>query len=263
MPSSNAAAKVDLTPTGALSGRHDAIKPLSELTFRTSGRQDLQVELSLEPIQNLRHKVAAAMRIEPTVTLVATQRAVPSRAFAKLSDEDLAIIDGAVMDLAGRLLGGSTTAAGQPPLLLPMSFRTISSRKGRQALASLGGVRADRIKNGVLVELIDVDRGTPEGRLTEVTGLLGHICKGVFVRLAPGRDPTVAVRGARLQGLTLDGADLVGDEGEIAGLLLDVAQQAKGMAPALVAQGLSSDILFAVAEVAGFTHASVRQPART
>jgi hypothetical protein len=230
------------------------------VSFVTSSGHAVRIDFSLEHVISLRHKVTAALRVEPTIVQTKTNLVVPARAFAKLSDEDVAAIDHATMEFGALFTTQPKTGRYQPPVVVPMSFRTMAGRKGRQSLVTAGGMRPEQVKTSVMVELIDVDRGTPEARLLEVAGLLGQISRAVFARLVPGRDATGAVRGARLQGLTLDGSDLTGTDGVMAGQLLDVARQAKGMSPLLLAQGLTSDGFVAVAEVAGFTHASLRIP---
>jgi len=51
---------------------------------------------------------------------------------------------------------------------------------------------------------------------------------------------------------------MAGEPSRLAGALIDFGRQARGLAPALACQGLPSEDYFAVAEVAGMTHAAVR-----
>ena len=134
----------------------------------------------------------------------------------------------------------------------------MSTRKGRQALIATDGLPSHRVKASVMVELIDVDRGTPEARLLEVTGLVSQLCKGVLARLQPGRDAVGPVKGARLQGLTVAAVDLGGTDSQVASHMLNIASQARGRSPTLMIHGLPSDGFLDVAEVAGFTHASLK-----
>ena len=225
------------------------------ISFVTASGQNLRIDYSLEAAVSLRHKLTAALRIEPSVTHIASGRTIPARAFAKLSDDDIAFIDRASLDYAALFSGSEDRPQ---PLILPLSFRTLSTRKGRQALISAHGLPPQRVRSGVLVELVDVDSGTPEARLLEVTGLVSQLCKGVLVRLHPGRDAVGPVKGARLQGLTVAAVDLGGADSQIAGQMLTLASQARGRAPLLMIHGLSSEGYFDVAQVAGFTHASLR-----
>lgn len=211
----------------------------------------LTVAFGIEELFSLRHNATAALRIEPLVRHVKTGIVIPARAFGKLSDDDMETIDLETVAFAGGL------PAAALPLILPQSFRTVAGRRGRGALAGAMKTR-DGLKKRVIIELIDLDRGTPTGRLTEVIGLLNATCRGVFARLQPGRDAAGPVRDARLHGLTLDGSDLPEIDGDAAGALLDFADQVRGLSPMMVAQGLADEGYFAVAEVAGFTHVSRR-----
>lgn len=211
----------------------------------------LTVAFAVEELSSLRHSAKAALRIEPLVRHIKTGIVIPARAFRKLSDDDIEAIDLETVNFAASL------SATHLPLILPQSFRTVAGRRGRGAVT--GAMKTpDGLKKRLIVELLDINRGTPSGRLSEVVGLLNATCRGVFVRLHPGRNAAGPIRDVRLHGLTLDGSDLPDADGDAAGLLLDFADQIRGLSPMLVAQGLADDGYFAVAEVAGFTHVSRR-----
>jgi hypothetical protein len=239
----------------------DAAAPTARDAFATivtTDNQVLRLDPAVEDLIHLRHNAVAARRLEPVLRHVKTGATIPARAFARLSDDNVETIDQAICDYAATLVGPDGASA--LPVILPISFRTVSSRRGRANLASATGGSAEALKKRVIIELMDIDRGTPSGRLTEVAGLLNGICRGVVARLQPGRDVILPVRDARLQGLTLDGADFTGSDGDAAGAILDLGDQIRGVAPLLIAQGLPSEGYFAVAEVAGFSHGSLRRP---
>jgi len=229
------------------------------VSFVTASGAALRVAFAVEPVVSLRHQVTAALRVEVTVTLVSSGVAIPGRAFSRLGDEDLAFIDNATMDFGALFLSKARLAA-QPALILPVSFRTMGGRKGRHSLALVAGGAADVLKSSVMAEFVDVDRGTPASRLTEVAGLVGSLCRGVLVRVRPAKDWMAAVRGFKPHGLTVDAADLGDSDARIAQQMLDFGDQAKGVAPALMAFGLPGEGFSQVAIVAGLTHASIRQP---
>lgn len=245
----------------AVSAYHAGVDPAEErrrnpISFVTASGQNLRIDFALQEVVSLRHKVTAALRVDPTVTHIGSGRLIPARTFGKLSDDDIAFIDRSSLDFAALFAGAADRP--QPPLILPVSFRTMSARKGRQALISVPGLTPERMKSAMMVELIDVDRGTPEARLLEVTGLVGQVCKGVLARIQPVRDAIGPVRGARLQGLTVDAGDLGGGDSQVASQMINLAAQARGRAPALMIHGLASEGFLEVAEVAGFTHASMK-----
>ncbi len=226
------------------------------VTFVASNGQRLQVDFALEHLVSLRHGVTAVLRIEPTVTFNATGEAIPPRKFLKLDDEDLIAIDRATLAFGSLFL--PRDAKVQPPVILPVSFRTMGLRKGRSALAELDGVTPERLRQGAMVEFVDIDHGTPSGRLVEVAGLVGRLTRGVLARLHPGRNALHPVQGARFNGLTLDFADFALPDARLEEVMRLMIRQMRGKAPALIAQGLRDYRQFDMADAAGFTHASVR-----
>lgn len=225
--------------------------------FSTGSGLTLRIDFAVESVISLRYGVPAALRIEPTVTETASGRVIPTRAFARLFDSDLATIDLATLHYAGLYLPRLDAPAARP-LIVPVSFRTMAANKGRQALIAAAGEAQGRLKRGLLIELVDVDRGTPQARLIEVCGLLRTLCRGVFARVQAGQDEMALFREARLAGVTLDAADYAGDDARLAAAMLDLGKQAKGQTPLIAVQGLTSQVMFAVAETAGLTHASLR-----
>lgn len=225
-------------------------------TFVTAERRIFALDYAIEELVSLKHSAAAALRVRPVVRHVKTGTIIPTWVYGRLSDADMETIDRATVDFAGRLQ--PSEAEAKLPLIIPQSFRTLAGRRGRAALtlATKGSTKA--LKAQVIVELTDIDRGTPPGRLDEVSSLVGALCKGVFARLQPGRDSIAPIRETRLQGVTFDVGDLAGPDPDAAGALLEAGEQMQGLAPLLIAQGLASEVFFAVAEVAGFTHVTLR-----
>jgi hypothetical protein len=238
------------------------VSPLEEArrnpaSFVTASGARLRVDFALEHLVSLRHHVTAALRVEPTITDEASGRPIAARHLLKLSDDELEQIDQATMHYGALFLPAGQDRA-RTPLILPASFRTMMARKGRGMLIAAAGPAPDLARTGLLVELNDVGRGTPPGRLIEVVGLLRTLTRGVFVRGGLAKDALEPLRGARLAGVTMDVADLAGDASRLAASLLDFGRQARGLAPAVAVQGLPSEDYFAVAEIAGMTHAAVR-----
>ena len=227
------------------------------ISFVAGTGRPLRVDFALEHLISLKHGVTAAMRVEPTVTDLSTGRVIPVRQFRMLEDDDLANIDRATVDY-GALFLPDTEGRAKPALILPASFRTMGARKGRNTLIAHAGVAPERIKASIMVELIDIDRGTPPGRLVEVAGLLHTLCRGVFARVMPARDAVAGLKDSRLMGITLDAGDIPITDSRLATAILQFGQQARGLAPAIAVRGLPNDGFFAVAEVAGLTHASVK-----
>lgn len=254
-------ARQKISENGAASPYRRGVDPEEErkrnpVSFVTGGGETISVHFALEHVVSLRHNVTAALRVHSVVRHAATGRIVAPRHIGHFDDEEVAFIDGSALDFASLFMPKDSRS--QPPLILPASFRTLGGRKGRRELISRTGVSPDDLKKGVFVELVDVDRGTPHGRLAEVAGLVGAVTRGVFVRLRPVKNAIAPVRDVRLKGLTLDIGDVAAPESQLTRVLMAMAAQAKGVAPALVVQGLPSADYFPIAQIAGFTHAGRR-----
>ena len=170
-------------------------------------------------------------------------------------------IDRATLAFGGLFL--PEDARTQPPLILPTSFRAMGGRKGRLLLINVPGATPERVRQGAMIEFVDVDRGTPNGRLVEVTSLVSRVTRGVLARLQPNRDALSPVSGARFNGLTVDFADLGLPDSRIEAFMRLMAHQMRGKEPALIAQGLAERLHLDMAEEAGFTHAAIRGAPRT
>jgi hypothetical protein len=221
----------------------------------------VRVDFALEHVVSLSHNVTAALRVQPTVRSLRTGAVIPSAAFAGLADDDIAFIDRSTLEYGALFMPKDVRS--DPALILPASFRTMGGRKGRNSLIGVEGTRPEQVRQGVMVELVDIDLGTPTARLAEVVGLLSQLCRGVVARLRPARDALAPVRGAKLHGLTFDVRELDLDDERLGRVLQAMALQARGKAPALIAQGLADPAWQARAHGAGFTHAALNTPPQT
>lgn len=227
------------------------------VAFTTAAGAALRVDFTLEHVVSLRRNITTAVRIEPMVTHLASGRQASARALTKLSDRDVAFIDESTLKYAAvfaRSAQGPTT----PELILPASFRTLGTQRGRDLLTGTAGLSLALLRGGVMIELVDVTRGTPAGRLLEVVGLLRALTRGVIARVPPDREALRVLRDARLAGLALDASDLSGEAAKIATDMMAFGRDARGLAPMTILQGLPQDGYFAAAEQAGLSHAALR-----
>ncbi|WP_297512043.1 hypothetical protein [uncultured Caulobacter sp.] len=227
------------------------------VAFTTAGGAALRVDFTLEHVVSLRRDITTAVRLEPMVTHLASGRQASARALTKLSDRDVAFIDEATLKYAA-VFARSVQGPDTPELILPASFRTLGTQRGRDLLTGTAGLSLSLLRGGVMIELVDVTRGTPAGRLLEVVGLLRALTRGVIARVPPDKEALRVLKDARLAGLALDASDLTGEAARIAGDIMAFGRDARGLAPMTILQGLPQDGYFAAAETAGLTHASLR-----
>lgn len=239
-----------------------AVDPADEsrrtpVAFTTAGGAALRVDFTLEHVVSLRRNVTTAVRIEPMVTHLASGRQASARALTKLSDRDVAFIDESTLKYAA-VFARSAQGPNTPELILPASFRTLGTQRGRDLLTGTAGLSLALLRGGVQIELVDITRGTPAGRLLEVVGLLRALTRGVIARVPPDKEALRVLRDARLAGLALDGSDLSGEAAKIAMDIMAFGRDSRGLAPMTILQGLPQDGYFAAADTAGLTHASLR-----
>lgn len=239
-----------------------AIEPSDEarrtpVAFTTAGGAALRVDFTLEHVVSLRRNITTAVRIEPMVTHLASGRQASARALTKLSDRDVAFIDEATLKYAS-VFARAAQGPNTPELILPASFRTLGTQRGRDLLTGTAGLSLSLLRGGVMIELVDVTRGTPAGRLLEVVGLLRALTRGVIARVPPDKEALRVLRDARLAGLALDASDLSGEAAKIAMDIMTFGRDAQGLAAMTVLQGLPAEGYFAAADTAGLTHASLR-----
>ena len=227
------------------------------VAFTTAAGAALRVDFTLEHVISLRRNVATAIRIEPVVTHLGSGRQASSRAVSRLPDRDIAFIDEATLKYAALFARGAQ-GHNVPDLILPASFRTLGTQRGRDMLTGTPGLSLALLRGGVMIELVDITRGTPSGRLLEVVGLLKALTRGVIARVPPEKDALRGLKDARLAGLTLDASDLVGPAERVAADIMAFGRDARGVAPMTTLQGLPAEGYFAAAETAGLTHAALR-----
>ncbi len=245
-----------------LSPMRRTVEPADEarrtpVAFTTASGAALRVDFTLEHVVNLRRNVATAIRIEPVVTHLGSGRQATSRAVSRLPDRDIAFVDEATLKFAALFARGAQ-GYDTPDLILPASFRTLGTQRGRDLLTGTPGLSLALLRGGVMIELVDITRGTPSGRLLEVVGLLKALTRGVIARVPPEKDALRGLKDARLAGLTLDASDLSGPAEKIATEIMNFGRDTKGLAPMITLQGLPAEGYFAAAETAGMTHAALR-----
>lgn len=238
------------------------IDPLEEtrrtpVAFTTAGGAALRVDFTLEHVISLKRNIATAVRIEPVVTHLGSGKQISARAVSRLPDRDAAFIDEAALKYAA-VFARASQGHDRPDLIVPASFRTLGTQRGRDMLTGTSGLSLALLRGGVMMELVDVTRGTPAGRLLEVVGLLKALTRGVIARVPPEKEALRVLRDARLQGLTLDASDLGGPAEKIAADIMAFGRDARGLAPMVALQGLPAEGYFAAAETAGLTHAALR-----
>ncbi len=245
----------------AAAGRADAPPPRPQsmpvVHLVSSSGRELRISHVPEQIVSLRHNQVAGVRPEPSVVDSATGERIRRSAFGLLADSDLAKMDQTTMDVG--LIAAAQVQSDRPGIVLPLSFQTLNSARARANL--LGVIAPDEFRRRFLIEITNIDPGTPNGRLVEVVSLLQAHTTGVLARVPPHKAALAPLIGGRLMGVVLDLTDSDPAETALTSLMSAFTARAMGLAPSLHVLGLPSRSLFEAAHKAGMTHASARRTA--
>jgi hypothetical protein len=219
------------------------------------GRQ-LRVSATLEPVYELKGFTRIGFRMIRRVIVVQTDEELSQQRIAQLSAADLLRVDVATI-LRGidRLKAG---APGDPPLslIVPTSFVSLSSQRGRTELVAHLKAAGALVKMGVISEICDIE-GVPPGVLLAAASLVRP-----FTVLAAGRllAPTAAqarhLSGAGLQALSFSCPRGLGDAEFIAWATAAVGA-AKQVAKSVMVYGANSMQRAGSLAALGATHVSL------
>lgn len=213
---------------------------------------------TVEPVVSLRNHLTAAHRIGVTVTDERNSRRLDSAALSALAPVELLGLDAAVIDFA------LAQSAGRGPLVLPLSFQTLSTSRGRALLLHRGGGEDALAARRPIIEITGLDHA-PQGRLTEVVSLIAPACRAVIAQV-DGRLETTRVRwAARLQGLAgcrLGGVSVdFGVRSEVSvQRLAALVGAAREIAPLAFVFHVPDGTALGEVSAAGFTHAALTPP---
>jgi GGDEF domain-containing protein len=139
--------------------------------------------------------------------------------------------------------------------LAPLSIRTLTNLRTRieylQAVKDLPGAGGPA---ALLLEVVHLEHGTPQGRLLESATVLRPFCKGVVMRAPPDRAVIASLRGVPLVGVSAAPWCWAGSPMKTQGELKLIGEAVRGLAPLTFAFNLLDDPEVAAARAAGFTH---------
>lgn len=215
----------------------------------------LDERLAIEPVVSLRNHLTAAHRVGVTITDKRGAGRLDSAALSTLAPAELLALDSAVVDFA------LAQPASGGPLVLPLSFQTLSTSRGRALLLHRGGGEDALAARRPIIEITGLDHA-PQGRLTEVVSLVAPACRSVIAQV-DGRLEATRVRwAARLQALA--GCRLGGVSVDF-GIRSEVSVQrlaalvgaAREIAPLAFVFHVPDGTALGEVSAAGFTHAGL------
>lgn len=216
----------------------------------------LRVSATLEPVYELKGFTRIGFRMIRRVIVIATSEELSSQQVAALSSGDILRADLATITRGIDRLKSEARGERQLSLVVPISFTSLSSQRGRaeliEPLKEAGGL----VRLGVVCEILDIE-GVPTGALLSAASLVRP-----FSLLVVGRTTTSStgalqrLRGAGLQALSCECPHSLGDA-EFLGWAATTIAAAKTVAKSVLVYGVASPQRAATLASLGATHCSI------
>ncbi len=173
--------------------------------FVAADGRELSVTCELAAVYELRSFGRIGCRMVREVRVVGSGERLNAAMVRALSPGDILRIDLATVAHGINRLLEAQGDARQPSLIVPVSFTSLSSQRGRMEIARLlMDVRA-RVERGVICQIGDID-GVPECSLNQVVSLIRPYCLLVIAHLdrVPGATGIGRLKRAGLHGLSVE-----------------------------------------------------------
>jgi hypothetical protein len=246
---------------GRLGAFHDEASLTSQLVNRaapfvsTDGRL-MRVSASLEPIYEVKSFTRIGFRMIRRIIMVSSGVALTQREIAALPSADLIRADLATI---ARGIDRLNAEAGeqQLSLIVPVSFSSLASRRGRAELVAPVGAAANMVKLGVICEILDIE-GVPQNALTDVTSLVRPLSLLVVGRLAnPTPGAFARLTGAGFQALSFECPPRGVSDAEFIGWANSIIPAARKAARSVLVYGAGSTKRAGALASLGATHVSL------
>lgn len=222
------------------------------------GRQ-LRVSATLQPVFELKGFSRIGFRLVPKVIIIRTGEILSGAAVQELSAADRLRIDLATIARGIDRVGADTGAERQLSLIVPLSYTSLSSHRGRAELVQPLREAESHVSCGVICEICDIE-GVPAGGLLAAVGLIKPFTLLVVARMAdempaaPGR-----LADAGLRGLSIDCPPGLSDTDFVAWAARTV-RRAKRIARSVMVYNVESPRRAGELALLGATHVSLATP---
>jgi hypothetical protein len=207
--------------------------------FAASDGRQLRVSARLEPVYELKGFSRIGFRMSRQVRVVGTEEVLTPQQVARLSTADLLRVDLATITRGVDRLQTASAGEQQLSLIVPLSFTSLSSQKGRAEFIAQLKAAGGLVKLGIICEVCDID-GVPPGALLAATSLVRPFTLLVVGRLM-NTTPTAIVRlqGAGLHAVSFDCSPGLG-ETEFIGWAAGAIGASKRVAKSVMVYGAQS-----------------------
>lgn len=208
---------------------------------------------TIESVVSVQYSALAEGRLRRKVTPHGGEAPLNRMALCDFDTATLSRIDIETVALARDLLAGPSADAF-PLLRTPVSLQTLGhSTKRNLYLAALRELPPEAARR-VVVEIVNVDEGTPISRISEAVAFLAGACRAINGFTDPTARALAALRGARIGAATVD-VDQLGKPGaDRSTAIVNFAEMAKASGVRTALRGVMTELEAAAARASGVTY---------
>ena len=225
--------------------------------FVASNGQNVRVSCALEPVFQLKTFGRIGYRLARRVLSQPSDTPLSEYERARLSSSDIEKIDFATLARGLNRLRQEVEGDKERSLILPVSFVTLSSQRGRSVLVDFFRQAKQAVRQGLICEVCDIE-GVPPSALLAATSLIRPFCTFIVGRLvAPPVAPLKNLAEAGLQGLSIESPGGFETDLDFFAFAKSVMAAARPVTKTVMFYRLSGPRQAALAGVAGATHGSL------
>jgi hypothetical protein len=231
--------------------------PLDRWTpFVASDGRHLRVTATLEPVYEMKGFTRIGFRMVRRVIVTSTEEELSPQQVSMLSTGDLLRVDLATIVRGLGRLAGETPGEQHLSLIVPLSFTSLSSQRGRTEFAKQIKEAGGLVRLGVICEICDIE-GVPPGALLAATSLLRPFTLLVVGRMMDTTPTAIGrLQGSGLQAISFECPQNLG-EAEFMGWATSAITAAKRLAKSVMVYRARSPKQAATLASLGASHVSV------
>jgi hypothetical protein len=216
----------------------------------------LRASSQLEPVFQLKTYARIGYRMTRRVMLMPGETPLTVVEERQLTGGDTERIDFATLARGLNRLQQQTGGEREPSLILPVSYATLSSQRGRAMLAEFFRAAQSTVQRGLICEVCDID-GVPPSALLAATSLMRPFCLFIVGRLSTAPQGGLSgLKDAGLQGLSIECPGNLDSDEAFSAFARTLVAAAKPVVRAVMLYGVQGPHQAAIASLCGATHAS-------
>ena len=226
--------------------------------FVAADGRELSVTCDLAPVYELGSFGRIGCRMVRRVQVVSSGEVLTAAMIRALPPGDILRIDLATVAHGTNRLKATAGDGRHPGLIVPVSFTSLSSQRGRTEIARVLMDVRGLVERGVICQIGDID-GVPQGSLIQVVALIRPYCLLVVAHLdsgVPAAATLSRVKRSGLQGLAVDCTPLLSDAAMLRWMTTTI-HSVRQVVRSTLLYSVASPRHAAFAAQLGATHASI------